>query len=75
MGLVLPPIEAYQVQHGPPAANAGKFTVSYLHDMAQPLHIDGFHLCWTKMSFVFFLACPWCLPGEVGPIRDDMRKR
>src|SRR5690349_1101053 len=61
-------------QHGPPAACAGKFTVSLLPALSTPLHIDFFHLQRAKMFVGFFPACQRWLPGEIGPIRDDMRK-
>ena len=62
-------------QYGPPAANSGKFTVRLLHAMSQPLHVDFFHRQRAKMAVALFTACQRCVPGEIGPIGDDMRKR
>ena len=64
-----------RLEHGPPAASTGKFTVRLLHAMSQPLRVDFFHRPRAKMAVALFPACQRCWPGEIGPIGDDMRKR
>jgi len=63
------------VELGPPATNAGKFTVRLFDSLTQPLHVDFYrHVQWLPVPVTLSIVCQRRGPDKIGAIGDDMGK-
>jgi hypothetical protein len=68
--------KALEAELGPPAANAGQFTVRLLDGGTRPLRARFFlHVQRATAPMVCSLVFDGCVPDNVRPIGDDMGKR
>jgi hypothetical protein len=63
------------IENGPPATNAGKFTVRLFDSLSQPLPVAFYrHVQWVPVSVTLSLVCQRRGPDEIGTIGDNMGK-